>query len=223
MASSLLGMFSHNDIAGALSNNFNNAIGDMLKQAIGQSNLPQFIKDAACEIIDLAISDAQQPTCPEAQSAVDEQHGQACQDGAKDIMDQLFDTMSKMLNELTDDATGQSKNKKSRGQGEASASEGAGSASGTEGSGETMDMCSNWLSQLAKAMSKIAGQHLQNAANLAKEIGQLDTGDEEQAKEMTQKQAVMSSEAQLGNMMMQATSQVLKTIGEGLAALARKQ
>jgi hypothetical protein len=77
-------------------------------------------------------------------------------------------------------------------------------------------------------MGSVAGKHLQKAANLAQEINQIDTskkGDknDDSAEKMTKLQAEMSAEAQLGNMMMQATSTVIKSIGEGLAAISRKQ
>jgi uncharacterized UBP type Zn finger protein len=77
-------------------------------------------------------------------------------------------------------------------------------------------------------MGSVAGKHLQKAANLAHEINEIDTSkkndkNDDSAEKMTKLQAEMSAEAQLGNMMMQATSNVIKSIGEGLAAISRKQ
>jgi hypothetical protein len=152
------------------------------------------------------MSACQEPTTPEAQCAVDEQAGPACEDSVKDLLKKLLDTMQEMLTDENDSNCG-TDGKKAKAK--------CGEGGGTEGA-------NNWLVALAEAMGTVAGKHLQEAANLADQIGQLDNGDSS-AQEMTKLQAKMSAESQMGNMMMQATSNVLKTIGEALSAVARKQ
>jgi hypothetical protein len=98
----------------------------------------------------------------------------------------------------------------------------------------------SWLVALAKAMGEMTGNHLEKMmqAQDAMEASQVDeTSDEfknatkeEQAKmkqdaanEFTQQQAVFQAESKLFAMCSEATSTSLKSIGEGLSSLARKQ
>lgn len=77
-----------------------------------------------------------------------------------------------------------------------------------------------WLVAIARALGKIAD-------NLGKEIekkaAELDASIRAEKKDLTQQNAELQAMAQQMNMLMQAISTVIKTIGEGAAGLARKQ
>lgn len=93
----------------------------------------------------------------------------------------------------------------------------------------------NWLVALAKAMGDVAGKHLANAVNLAGKISSMEdlqpTGNEtqdaadrsNQAREMSSIQAQMQAENQMFKLAQEASSTLLKTIGESLSTAARKQ
>jgi hypothetical protein len=90
----------------------------------------------------------------------------------------------------------------------------------------------NWLVALAQAMSSIAGKHL---TNMIKAQGDMERstpeGDEKQSDEQkaangrafTEAQGRFQAESKLFGMVTEATSTALKTIGDGLSSLARKQ
>ncbi|MET0010022.1 MAG: hypothetical protein ABW124_19630 [Candidatus Thiodiazotropha sp. 6PLUC9] len=98
----------------------------------------------------------------------------------------------------------------------------------------------SWLVALAKAMGEMTGNHLEKMmqAQDAMEASQVDetssefknASKEEQSKmkqdaanEFTQQQAVFQAESKLFAMCSEATSTSLKSIGEGLSSMARKQ
>lgn len=77
-----------------------------------------------------------------------------------------------------------------------------------------------WLFAIAKLLGKIAD-------NLGKEIEkkaqQLDDSIRAGKKDLTEQNAELQALSQQMNMLMQAISTVIKSIGEGAAAIARKQ
>jgi uncharacterized protein HemX len=96
----------------------------------------------------------------------------------------------------------------------------------------------SWLVALAKAMGEMTGNHLQKMMQAqdrmeASEVTDADLKgktDEEKAqikqekgKEFTQAQAEFQAESKLFAMCSEATSTVLKSVGEGLSSMARKQ
>ena len=205
--SSIMSQFGESNTRGAVANSVNEAIGNLVKDFINNSPLPQFIKDLANMAVDDAVGQSQQETSCACQEAVDGNQS------IQDAIQQLIDGMREMLTDAIEANCG------SGGSGEAE------EAGGSEGSSDGM----SWLVALAEALGNKAGEHLGNAAKLATEINNLDTsgGSEEDqaqaAQEMTKLQAKMSAEAQMGNMIMNAASTVVKTIGEALSAMARKQ
>jgi hypothetical protein len=99
---------------------------------------------------------------------------------------------------------------------------------------------SSWLVALAKAMGEMTGDHLTKMMQAQEnmENSQVDEGsdeyknatDEEKAdmkqeagREFTKYQAEFQAESKLFSMCSEATSTVLKSIGEGLSSMARKQ
>lgn len=77
-----------------------------------------------------------------------------------------------------------------------------------------------WLFAIAKALGKIAD----NLGKLIeKKAAALDDSIRAGKKDLTEQNAELQALAQQMNMLMQAISNVIKTIGEGSAAIARKQ
>ena len=81
----------------------------------------------------------------------------------------------------------------------------------------------SWLAAMAKALGRKAGEHFEKAHTLSNEITDMDATAKGAAIEMNAKTAQMQAEAQLGSMVMNATSTVIKAIGESMSAIARKQ
>jgi len=84
----------------------------------------------------------------------------------------------------------------------------------------------NWLIALAKALGETAGEHLESMVELSEKIGDIKgsgKSDKAQAKEMADLQAQFQAESQMFKMVSEATSTAVKSIGEGLSSMARKQ
>jgi hypothetical protein len=96
----------------------------------------------------------------------------------------------------------------------------------------------SWLVALAKAMGEMTGDHLQKMmqAQDKMEDSKVDDADlegksdkeqakikQEKGKDFTAAQAEFQAEAKLFAMCSEATSTVLKSVGEGLSSMARKQ
>lgn len=79
----------------------------------------------------------------------------------------------------------------------------------------------NWLMVLAKAMGEVSGEHLQTMVDSSREMASL-TG-EGQEKEFATVQAEMTGASQIFKLTQESISTVLKSIGEGLSSVARKQ
>lgn len=89
------------------------------------------------------------------------------------------------------------------------------------------DASNHWLVVLAKAMGGAAGEHLKKAVELGKQIaevsGREDGNDAQNAKDMAELQAQMQAHTQMFKLASEATATIIKTTGEGMSSLARKQ
>jgi hypothetical protein len=98
----------------------------------------------------------------------------------------------------------------------------------------------SWLVALARAMGQMTGKHLENMMQAQADMEHSDdikdtqeyqnATDEEKEKmdqkagsDFTEAQAVFQAESKLFSMCSEATSTVLKSIGEGLSSMSRKQ
>lgn len=79
----------------------------------------------------------------------------------------------------------------------------------------------HWLIALAKAMGKVAGEQVERMEMLQNELADIDQ--EEEASEFIQKNAELTATSQLFKMTSESMNTVLKSLGEGLSAIARKQ
>ena len=97
---------------------------------------------------------------------------------------------------------------------EAGAAGGAGGAEGAGGSG-------NWLVDLAKALGRASGNHLEDVIELGKDLGEIDAKEDPAA--FAEKQAEFQAANQIFKMFQEAISTLIKSIGEGITTMARKQ
>ena len=196
--SSLVSSFGMGQVAGALTNTFMGSLGDALKNVINNSPLPNFLKAAANQVIDSVIGNNQQPTSPECQCAVDDQYG---------------DVMNNISQGIADEA--------------------AEEAEGKEGG--------NWLVALAGALANVQSKFLNKAMDNMEIMEnnsdpekvkesysdekkeEIRSENEKQRNEFIKAQSEYQANMQMFNMMANMTSTSLKSIGEGLTALARKQ
>jgi hypothetical protein len=177
--SSLVAQFGSSNILGALTNIFQNAFGNTLKGMIDNSPLPQFLKDAAKDVVDDVLSQSQMETTPEAQEAVER----------SDVGTTTADIGSETARRMGG------------------------------GHGEDDEEESNWLVALAKNLGEMQGEFMDDA------MANLDTMKEKgkKSKAFSVAQSEFSANMQMFSLMANASSTAIKSIGEGMTALARKQ
>jgi len=81
----------------------------------------------------------------------------------------------------------------------------------------------SWLVAIAKAMGKVAGQHAKKLAELSNKLEGLNGKDPNNAQQSQEITNQMQGESQMLNLLQTAFSNVLKSIGEATANMARKQ
>ncbi|MCF6211509.1 MAG: hypothetical protein L3K24_12765 [Gammaproteobacteria bacterium] len=187
MLSSMISNFGGGNIAGALANAFMGALGNALNSVIDNSPLPQFLKDAAKDVIGNVIGGNQQATTPEAQDAVDNEYG--------DMLDNISQGICK---------------------------DAAEKAEGKEGG--------NWLVALARGLSEVqvkfldaAMENMDTMKNNSVDETKSKKDQAEDRQEFIQAQSEYQANMQMFNMMANMTATSLKSLGEGLTAIARKQ
>jgi len=131
--------------------------------------------------------------------------------GMLDTSDKASSFMELILDFVKDAAMEELKEADNQANGEGSAGAAAGGGGG------------NWLVALAKAMGKVAGQHLANTVALGKQISALEGQGEAAAALMPELTAQMQAESQMFKMAQETVTTVVKTVGEALHSTARKQ
>jgi len=81
----------------------------------------------------------------------------------------------------------------------------------------------NWLVALSNAMAEIQGKFLENAMTNLDEMGKLDPSEKSEAGDFMTQQGEYQANMKMFGMMAEALSTTLKTIGEALSSLSRKQ
>ena len=79
----------------------------------------------------------------------------------------------------------------------------------------------NWLMILAKAIGKTAGEHLKNMIELGEKMGAMDS--EENPEAFAETQSEFQAASQIFKMFQEAIATMLKSTGEGMSSVARKQ
>lgn len=79
----------------------------------------------------------------------------------------------------------------------------------------------NWLVALAKALGEASGKHLKNMVELGEKMGGMDATEDEEA--FAETQAMFQAESQIFKMFQEFIATMIKSIGEGMSTIARKQ
>lgn len=91
----------------------------------------------------------------------------------------------------------------------------------SNGSGTSSKGAGNWLIILAKALGAKSGEHLKNMVELGEKMGSMNS--EENPEAFAETQAEFQAETQIFKMFQESISTMIKSIGEGLSSVARKQ
>ena len=183
--------------------NADNAAVNLLMEIIGEDMKAHYaespLADEINEMVDHQLEENKLPTTVEAQDDID--------DAYRDLLKMYAEGRTEALSEeLMAGPNGASDEKKS------------GSGKGELGAG-------HWLVMLAKAMGGAAGEHLKQAVLLGEKIAGV-TGTDDQAgdaKLMAEYQAQLQAHTQMFKMAYEATTTLLKTTGEAMSTMARKQ
>jgi hypothetical protein len=179
--SDIISEFGEGNIAGALANSFLKGFADGLKELINNSDMPQFMKDAANEAIDNMINGMKQETSSCAEDAVEES-------GMADAMEQAGYSCAQQ------------------------------SAEEAEEGGEN----ANWLVALAGSLAQVQHKFLDAALQNMKTMDN-NAGVDGQEQTFLKAQSEYQANMQMFNMVANMTANSLKSLGEGLTAIARKQ
>jgi hypothetical protein len=188
----LLSQFGMSNLAGAFTNIFMESFGGALKEIIGNSPFPQFIKDAANNMIDNIVGSNKQQTTSE------------CQAAAKDSdMGEIFSNLGRNIAQQGAEEA----DKKTKGGGAA-----------------------NWLVALAGALAEVQAKFLSDAMdNMDKMKANMADKNDSKKEAATKRDAFITAQSeyqanmQMFNMIANMTATSLKSLGEGLTAIARKQ
>jgi len=184
------------------------AIGNMLQEAVGDATkgaaqelqqehgMPKFLGDLISKVVDEKLEQlGQNDVQPEAQQQAQDQFGGAVDDFRGQLQSSL---VKNTLDELKD--------------------------SGSEGSNGKYSGGS-WLVALAKAMGKSLGQKTGHLVDLSNQLNALPKGskDPKVADKTTALMTEMQGVSQEVKMFQETVSTVLKSIGDALSGMARKQ
>lgn len=206
MADQLFSQYGVQNVLQAVTNAAADFIKKEMAALIESMPMPQFMKDDAMQQVNNIGNSYLKDTPKGAQDGVDKVLGQSSNNeqssgkkdssGADDVMKGTMD----MLRKAMEDETGSASKK--------------GSGDGGGGTG-------NWLAVLARAMGQTAGKHLKAMTELGNKMGGLDS--KENPEEFAKIQAEFQAEAQIFKMFQEAIGTMVKSIGEGMSTVARKQ
>lgn len=189
------------------------AIGGMLQQAVGDATkqavdtlqqehgMPKFLADEVKGKIDQAVqkmlAEGQQGVTPEAASQAQNVAGDWMQQFIQDSAKQIVDQVKKDLK-----------------------------SDGTSGTGKAT--AESWLVAIAKAMGSAMGDRAAKLVDLSQRMTQTKTGGNSDAQQASAKQMQMlnaefQATSQEFNLLQNTMSTALKSIGEAMSSVARKQ
>lgn len=182
----------------------NAAAGYLIKELgslVNDLDMPQFMKDDANHQIRSVSDSYKTDTSQGAQEGINKLLSQpstgasgTTKSSGGDVVNNVMDMVKQSMQESTGSATG--------------------SSGSTGGSG-------NWLAVLAKALGQTAGKALENMVNLGKSMGGIDS--KENPAQFAETQAEFQAQAQIFKMFQEAIATMIKSIGEGMSSVARKQ
>lgn len=194
-AEALFSQYGVNNVLQAVTN----AAGEYLKSALNElvdnMNMPAFMKQDALSIIDQILNGNQSAVPAALQQGADNIVKGGGDQSASDIMSGIMRMVQDAMREETESAS-------------------SSSSGGKAGDG-------NWLAVLARALGSTAGKHLKKMVELGEKMGSIDS--KENPEQFAQIQAEFQAEAQIFKMFQEAIGTMIKSIGEGMSSVARKQ
>lgn len=210
-AQALIEVFGDAAVGGALQNLTLTQVGEGLKAIVNENdNLSRGAKEAINEKIDELIADELVAVDAAAAEAV----------GGSEVAETANDWAAELIRNLIE-AMADDNDEKNSGNPETKAkSGGGGGGRSAEGGGEAM----NWLVRMAQKLGEAQGKWLTAADGHLATMDRLSGNDDTQARDdFVQAQAKYTATMQMFSMTAAATSTSLKTAGEGMAGIARKQ
>lgn len=197
LAEMLLQQYGEENVTASINNIAAKMVSDVVNELIDSLQMPDFMADQAKQ----AVTDATGEATTETPNGLDEQVSEAVgenaseEGGAAEGSESESDVGAIMKQSMMDELE---------------------NASGDSG-GRT----NNWLAQLARAMGKVAGEHLDAMVTSGKKMGELDSKESPEA--FAEEQANMQAEAQMLKMYSEGLKTAVASTGEALSSIARKQ
>ena len=220
-----------NATANLVSSILGNSTKDAARTLHREDGMPKFVMDAINKAVDEAVKKHFKPVDPETQNALNDVTKDDSMKEIKKLTDQLLEKVRELMNERTLDETKEATSTDKKG-------EGAGKKKSAQ----------SWFAAIAEAMGKVYGAKTAEVVRLSGEVSNvadkqaalaeknkgIDPKDEKATKaaeaekeklaaEMTKKQTELQGAAQEMKLISETVSTLLKSIGEALAGMARKQ
>ncbi|TXI30030.1 MAG: hypothetical protein E6Q64_04870 [Ottowia sp.] len=220
-----------NATANLVSSMLGNSTKDAARTLHREDGMPKFVMDAINKAVDEAVKKHFKPVDPETQNALNDVTKDDSMKEIKKLTDQLLEKVRELMNERILDETKEATSTDKKG-------EGAGKKKSAQ----------SWFAAIAEAMGKVYGAKTAEVVRLSGEVSNvadkqaalaeknkgIDPKDEKATKaaeaekeklaaEMTKKQTELQGAAQEMKLISETVSTLLKSIGEALAGMARKQ
>lgn len=198
-------------LGGIVSNLVGNIVNDLVDR-FGLSDISQAITNLAGDLLQtglngiidsLPIPDFMKDLAKEmVATVIGNEQGEVSSDAQEAVNEELGGTIKDIIDAVLDNIR------------EAMGEEAEEAANGQGGKG-------NWLMVLAKALGEASGKHLKNMVELGEKMGAMDS--EENPEAFAQTQAEFQAASQIFKMFQESISTMIKSIGEGMSTVARKQ
>ena len=194
--------FSPVNILNATTNLVSTIMGGGAQQATQtlqrEDGMPKFLQDAISQAIEKVLQDCHKPS-EGADEAISDAAGGDIQSAADDTAKQIVDSVRRQMTEGTSD-------------------------SGKECGGGGKAGAKSWLQAIAQAMGEAMGNKASKMVELSNKLKENSGGSEQdQAKEMQATNAEFQAVSQEFKILTDAFNTALKSLGEGMSSMARKQ
>ena len=220
-----------NATANLVSSMMGNSTKDAARTLHREDGMPKFVMDAINKAVDEAVKKHFKPVDPETQNALNDVTKDDSMKEIKKLTDQLLEKVRELMNERISDETKEATSTDKKGEG-----------------ARKKKSAQSWFAAIAEAMGKVYGAKTAEVVRLSGEVSNvadkqaalaeknkgIDPKDEKATKaaeaekeklaaEMTKKQTELQGAAQEMKLISETVSTLLKSIGEALAGMARKQ
>ena len=163
-----------------------------------EDGMPKFLQDAISQAIEKVLQECHKPS-EGADEAISDAAGGDIQSAVDDIAKQIVDSVRRQMTEGTSD-------------------------SGKECGGGGKAGAKSWLQAIAQAMGEAMGNKASKMVELSNKLKENSGGSEQdQAKEMQATNAEFQAVSQEFKILTDAFNTALKSLGEGMSSMARKQ